>query len=678
MSSRNGVLRRRFLTHSLICACGLAAAGEVLASPPPIADFARHLQYRSVKISPDGNHIATDSMIDGKRHLTLIDLANSKGINIRPRGDDEINEFWWVGPTRVVYTLSTVEGGIEQPRGTGELLAVDADGSANDILFGRRVDGQEAGSHIKKKKSELAAATVIDTLRDDDENILISTIPFDSGSEGSMPEVFKLDVKDGNKSRLFTSPLRNAEFLADHKGVVRFAFAPGVDNFMRVMYREGDGKDWEEVYKAKDRSGAERPLAFDRNNENVWWRCEKEGAVAAVCTWNVKERTFKPVWSSKDVDFRYLVTTLDDQDVVAVASMPGRVAINPLDKNADSIKTLIELMKQFPGEEVSITSCDKAGVRCIVRVGSDINPSEFFLVDSKAKKMQPVLKAASWIDREKMASMEPFAIKSRDGLTLNGYLTKPFGKEAEKNLPLVVYVHGGPYGIRDHWEYDADVQLLASRGYAVLQVNFRGSGGYGASFESAGYREWGARMQDDVTDATKWAIAQGAADPKRICIYGASYGGYAALNGAVREPDLYRCAIGYVGVYNLQLMFSRGDIQQSLYGENYLKTVLGEDATVLAQRSPVNYVDKIKAKVMIVAAGMDKRVPPVHSQDLRIALEKKGIAHEWLYQRNEAHGYYDEKNREDMYTKLVAFLDANIGAGAGAAAAAPASAGKAE
>ncbi|MDC8015732.1 alpha/beta hydrolase family protein [Tahibacter soli] len=675
MLLRSNVLRPRFLVQSLMAVCGLAAVAQAQAAQPlPVADFAKHLQYRTVKISPDGNHIATDSMIDGKRHLTMIDLANSKGINIRPRGDDEVDDFWWVGPNRVVYTLSTLDGGLEQPLGTGELLAVDADGSANDILFGRRVDGQEAGSHIKKKKSELASATLIDTLRDDDEHVLISTIPFDSGYEGAMPEVFKLDVKDGSKSKLFSAPLRNARFLTDHKGVVRFAYAPGADNFMRVMYRDGDGKNWEEVYKAKDRTGAERPLAFDRTNEIVYWRCEKEGAVAAVCTWNVKERTFKPVWSSKDVDLTDLVTSLDEQDVVAITSMPGRAAVNPLDKNSDTIKTLIELMKQFPGEQVTITSCDKAGNRCIVKVASDINPAEFFLVDSKAKKMQPVLKSAPWIDPEKMASKEPFAIKSRDGLPLHGYLTKPLGKEAEKNLPLVVYVHGGPYGIRDLWEYDPDVQLMASRGYAVLQVNFRGSGGYGASFEAAGYREWGAKMQDDVTDATKWAIEQGAADPKRICIYGASYGGYAALNGAVREPDLYRCTIGYVGVYSLPLMFSRGDIQQSLYGENYLKTVLGEDQTVLAQRSPVNYVDRIKAKIMIVAAGMDKRVPPVHSQDLRIALEKKGIAHEWLYQRNEAHGYYDEKNREDMYTKLVAFLDANIGANAGAATAAPAAA----
>lgn len=604
----------------------------------------------------------------------MIDLANSKGVNIRPRGDDEIDDFWWVGPNRVLYTLSTVEGGLEQPRGTGELLAVDADGEANDILFGQRVEGQEAGSHIKKKKSELAAATLIDTLRDDDEHVLISTIPFDSGYEGAMPEVFKLDVKDGSKSKLFSAPLRNADFLADHKGVVRFAYAPGVDSLMRVMYREGDGKDWEEVYKAKDRTGAEQPLAFDRTNEIVYWRCEKEGAVAAVCTWNVKERTFKPVWSSKDVDMTALVTSLDEQDVVAVTSMPGRAAVNPLDKNADAIKTLIELMKQFPGEEVSITSCDKAGVRCIVKVASDINPAEFFLVDSKAKKLQPVLKSASWIDPEKMASMEPFAIKSRDGLTLNGYLTKPLGKEAEKNLPLVVLVHGGPHTVRDYWKYDDHVQLLASRGYAVLQVNFRGSRGYGANFEVAGYREWGAKMQDDVTDATKWAIAQGSVDPKRICIFGGSYGGYAALMGTVREPDLYRCAIGYVGVYSLPLMFSRGEGQQSLYGENYLKKVVGEDQALLAQRSPVNNVDKIKAKIMIIAAGMDKRVPPVHSQDLRIALEKKGIAHEWLYQRNEAHGYYDEKNREDMFTKLVAFLDANIGASAGAAAPAAAAA----
>ncbi|MBL0222785.1 MAG: prolyl oligopeptidase family serine peptidase [Xanthomonadales bacterium] len=165
---------------------------------------------------------------------------------------------------------------------------------------------------------------------------------------------------------------------------------------------------------------------------------------------------------------------------------------------------------------------------------------------------------------------------------------------------------------------------MASRGYAVLQVNYRGSGGSGLAFQKAGYGEWGGKMQDDVTDATRWAIEQEAADPKRIRIFGGSYGGYAALQGAVREPDLYRCAIGYAGVYDLRLMKSRGDIPQTFRGEGYLDMVLGKDDALLAQRSPVNQVERIKADVMLIVGGQDKRVPPVQGENMRSALLKRG------------------------------------------------------
>jgi dipeptidyl aminopeptidase/acylaminoacyl peptidase len=196
----------------------------------------------------------------------------------------------------------------------------------------------------------------------------------------------------------------------------------------------------------------------------------------------------------------------------------------------------------------------------------------------------------------------------------------------------------------------------------VLQVNYRGSGGYGGVFERAGYREWGGKMQDDVTDATRWAVQQGVADAKRICIFGASYGGYAALEGAVKEPDLYRCAIGYVGVYDLPLMYKRGDVPQSTYGENYLKQVLGEDGASLWDRSPIAHIDRLQAKVMLIVGGADTRVPPIYGENLHYALDKARIEHEWLYERTEGHGFYEEGHRAALLTRLIAFLDANIGA----------------
>ncbi len=224
-----------------------------------------------------------------------------------------------------------------------------------------------------------------------------------------------------------------------------------------------------------------------------------------------------------------------------------------------------------------------------------------------------------------------------------------------------MFIHGGPYEIRDRWGFDPYVQAMATRGYGVLQVNFRGSGGYGDAFVKAGIREWGAKMQDDVTDATRWAIEQGLADPQRLCIFGGSYGGYAALEGSVTEPDLYKCAIGYVGVYDLPTMYAHGDIPRTRFGKNYLKMALGEDKKELLERSPAEHAEKIKANVMLVVGGADDRVPDDHAKKMRSALGAQGKEPEWLYDRSEGHGFYAEEHVAELFKRLIAFLDRNIG-----------------
>lgn len=230
----------------------------------------------------------------------------------------------------------------------------------------------------------------------------------------------------------------------------------------------------------------------------------------------------------------------------------------------------------------------------------------------------------------------------------------------DKHLPMVVMPHGGPFEIFDSWQFDDDAQLLAQAGYAVLQINFRGSGNYGRHFQHAGARQWGGTMQDDVTDATRWAIAQGYADARKICIVGASYGAYAALMGAAKESGLYACAAGYVGVYDLPMMFTSGDIQKRGSGENYLKQWLGDPAT-LAARSPVNLARQIKVPVFLAAGGEDERAPIQHSKRMEAALRQAGTPVETLYFDTEGHGFYTEPHRRAFYAQLLAFLSKSLG-----------------
>jgi dipeptidyl aminopeptidase/acylaminoacyl peptidase len=264
-----------------------------------------------------------------------------------------------------------------------------------------------------------------------------------------------------------------------------------------------------------------------------------------------------------------------------------------------------------------------------------------------------------------LSEMRPISLKARDGMPLEGFLTIPRGSNG-KNLPMIVNPHGGPFGPYDAWGYNGEVQLLASRGYAVLQLNYRGSGNYGRAFEHAGYKQWGGTMQDDLTDATRWAIQQGIADAHRICIYGASYGGYAALEGVAKEPSLYRCAIGYVGVYDMPTMFHAGDIQYSKSGENFLKETLGEDN--LDVISPTHLADRITVPVMMVAGREDVRAPPKHTEMMRDALQKAGKQVDTKIYAGEGHGFYTIEDRTDLYTRMLAFLDRNIGSGAAAPA----------
>ena len=346
--------------------------------------------------------------------------------------------------------------------------------------------------------------------------------------------------------------------------------------------------------------------------------------------------------------------------------MDGKLRTAFFDANGADARLYRSLEAAFPGNAIRITSRTSDGKLVLVEVKNDRNPGDFYVFDTVAKKAEHLVSRRDWFDPETMAEVKPFHFKARDGMLLFGYLTMPHG--AGKNLPMVVLPHGGPFGVADGWEFDTEPQLLAAAGYAVLQVNYRGSTGHGRAYQRAGMLQWGGKMQDDVTDATHWAIDQGIADSHRICIYGASYGGYAALMGAAKEPTLYKCAAGYVGVYDLPMMFGKGDIMQSYSGKAYLHDWLGDPST-LGKVSPVNLAGQIKVPVFLAAGGQDERAPIAHSEKMEKALRAAGVPVETLYFRTEGHGFYVQEHQQQFYTKLLAFLDRNIGAGTGGVAA---------
>ena len=331
-----------------------------------------------------------------------------------------------------------------------------------------------------------------------------------------------------------------------------------------------------------------------------------------------------------------------------------------IDKKPLEAQALALLQAQFQGQLVYPVNSTRKHDKLLYRVYSDRNSGEYYIFDAALQEASFFDAEQPWLDPDRMASVRRVRYAARDGLMIDGFLTLPPGKP-DKNLPTVVLPHGGPIGVSDRWGWDADAQFLASRGYAVLQMNYRGSGGYGNAFEKKGFGEWGGKIIDDITDGVRWAVAQGVADGKRLCIFGASYGGYAALMSAVREPDLYRCAIGYAGAYDMNLLYSDAFATRKASGRLFWEDAIGITVEARRQQSPISYIDQLKAAVMIVHGEDDIITPLSQAKALRSALDARKKPYQWLVKSKEGHGFHNEDNRVELYDKLAAFLEQHIG-----------------
>ncbi len=638
-----------------------AMAADAPASPPPLEAFIRPEQFLDVKISPTGEYLAASVMItEDTGGLAILDRETQKVVGtFRLAGRSYVSEFHWVNDERVVLTAARKNGALSEAYPTGEIYATDWNGKNQDVLVGRS-DGDTNFSHIKKRNVEVAFASIVDTLPDDDKFMLIS-VSRPTSDEGTFPTLERLNVKTGSRSIVARAPVLNARYVLDGKSQVRFAQGNDLQSNTKLYYRANDDAEWELINDQAANGRILVALGFSADGGTAYLRGDAETGPDVLYAWDVKTHERKRVGGNPRVDPAGLVYTHDGVTPYAVYYFDGKPSLQLLDGNVPEAKLLRALIPSFPGEWVSFTSFTADGAEAVFEVSSDRNPGQFFLLD-KQRRAQLVQARRSWIDPETMAEMTPIELKARDGRSLYGYLTLPPGSKG-KNVPLIIHPHGGPHGVRDHWGFNAEVQLFASRGYAVLQVNFRGSGGYGSDFEAIGYRHWGTTMQDDLTDATRWAIDQGIADPKRICIYGASYGGYAAAMGTVREPELYRCAVGYVGVYDLRAMYRNPGAYNNDTSENLRKRYLGTDQNDLAERSPVNHVDKIKTPILI-AAGTDDEIAPIeHSRAMRDGIEKAGGTVDWLVGEREGHGFDRLESRTALYTRMLAWFDRYIGKG---------------
>lgn len=639
-----------------LAAC-LALASGIASAQVDVSAFVRKDQFEDIKLSPNGEYFAATVPLEDRTALAITSRADNKlRASFSLGKNSHVYDFWWVSPDRVVIAVAEKLGLLDKPVATGELYAIGADGGKPAILVGYRIDTQQVGSNIQKKKSEEVSAELIDTLPGDDKNVLVAIWPW---GEEPYTRVERMDVFSGRRSPVARAPVRRAHFTTDNAGAVRFALGQGIDNVSKLYHRAENGADWVLVNDEAATRRVEVPLGFAEDNRTAYLQVEQSQGPDVILAYDTISGERKEVIRSVSVDPSRIIYTNGARGIPVGAFFgDGKSSTRFFDDASVEARLYRSLEAAFPGETVRITSGTDDGRMVLVSVESDRNPGDFYLFDTQAKKVEYLLARRQWFDPDTMAEQRPIRLKARDGLDLHGYLTLPKG--ASGGLPMVVMPHGGPFGVRDSWGFEDEVQMLASAGYAVLQINFRGSSGYGRSFNQAGAQQLGGAMQDDVTDATRWAIAEGHADPSRICIYGASYGAYAALMGAAKEASLYRCAAGYVGVYDLPMVFQRGDIQETRSGETFLRQWYG-DKSKLSAVSPTNLADRIKVPVFMAAGGEDQRTPVEHTELMERRLKAAGVPVETLYKKTEGHGFYKPENQQEYYSRLLAFFNRHLG-----------------
>lgn len=623
---------------SLLMGLALGAGAQTAVIADDITKgILRRPEYEKVRISPDGRYLAIAHREGDGTTVTVINRSDLQQVSqIDPGNRGEVTALAWLGSEQLLVAANRRDGTYAAPVVSPELFLLNIH-----------------ETHAKPLPDNFAG-----TIEGDDRHILVIRCKTIDGKCHS--ELVKLDTGHltGRGESVAVAPVEGATFLTDHTGAARFAWSMDDDARQQLFVRKDDGQ-WQVINDSKESHLYVEPTAVTRDNKHAYLIAERANGPDALERYDFADGSRTEIMRDKVSDPLGMIYSFDQLEPIGASFGPGRPVPRYFNDKDPDVPWRRALSAAFPDSNPTVVSASQDGNLLVVGTVSDRDPGSFYLFDRQTHKAQLLFHAKPWLDVNKQLPAQSFSMKARDGVTLTGFITLP--ESSAHPPPLLVMVHGGPYYIRDDWDYDNETQLLAQHGYAVLRVNFRESSGFGLDFIQRGFRQWGAAMQDDITDATHWAIDNGLADGKRVCIYGGSYGGYAALMGALREPKLYRCAIGLAGVYDLNRMYTWGDIHRSHYGEYYLHTVLGQDKAQLASRSPTDQAASITVPVMLGHGTLDGRVPIDHAHALRDALRKAGHPPTYIEYPWEGHGLFDEGHQQDFYSRMLQFLDANIG-----------------
>jgi len=598
----------------------------------PMQDFFRNPEKSSFKISPNGEHIAYMKPWKARMNVFVMDMNTKKEVRLTSSQERGMYWFAWLNNNRIGYIKD--EGGNENMH----FYAVNIDMS----------------NEIDLTPFENVQARIIDDLEDDPNHIIM-------GLNKRNPQIhdpYRINVNDGKMDMIAENPGNISEWMTDHDGKLRIAItSDGVNT--SLLYRDKESDGFKPILTT-DFKVSVAPLFFTFDDKNLYVASNRGRDKTAIFEFDLnKSKEGRLIFEHDEVDVSGLMYSRKRKVLTGVSYTVAKNEIVFFDTLRESLQQKLE--EKLPGYEVGITSFSEDETKAVVVTYSDKSRGTYYYYDLDKNKLIELGQVSPWLNEEDMSEMKPVHYKSRDGLIINGYLSLPKGTNG-KNLPVVVNPHGGPWH-RDSWGYNSEVQFLTNRGFAVFQMNFRGSTGYGRDFWEKSFKKWGKSMQDDISDGVNWLIDEGIADPDRIAIYGASYGGYATLAGLAFTPDLYACGVDYVGVSSLFTFMESMPPYWELY-RSMMYEMVGhpeEDKELLASASPLLHIDKIKAPLFIAQGANDPRVVKAESDQIVEALKNAGIDVPYMVKDDEGHGFYNEENQFDFYTEMEKFLTKYIG-----------------
>jgi dipeptidyl aminopeptidase/acylaminoacyl peptidase len=611
-----------------------------------------------IKISPTGDYLAI-KIFKGGVHSLLFMKRESPDVvgNLKFAGTNEVGNFYWANQERVVSEVYGVGKSQEAPKYYGELFAINYDGANAEYIFGYRSGETGTGTILKQKTSDYAWAQMIDPFPGDDREILISSTSM-SESHDRRPVAIMLDIYTGmEKGRRHASKYPDGTFFTDSQGAIRLVTSLDENYKIHVEGLPAGAQDWIEFPETNYGSHFS-PIAIADDQNSAYALDNINSDKIGLFQLSLDGTEYKEIYSNDDVDITDVNLGTDGRSVYAMRIDKGYPSYLVLSGAHEEAKIFKSILQTLPGRIVDISSSSNDGRFWIVHTSSDVDAGTFYLFDKENNSLRVLFKSLPNINDDELSVVEPIEFNSFDGRRITGYFTSAKTK-SDAVAPMVVLVHGGPRA-RDYWEYNPEVQALATQGFSVLQINYRGSSGFGESFLRAGNLHWGDFIQQDIISGTRWAIANGKANEGRVCIMGSSFGAYSAVQSAILAPDLFACAVANAGIYDLELLYKRGDIEERYWGDAYLDEVIGHDEEQLKKFSPVYNIASLKAPIFIAHGKKDERAPFEHAQRLKKALDKLNKQYEWFVKSREAHGFYDTENEIEYMKAALKFLNRNL------------------